>query len=86
MGQQAPTPRPAEGGPEFAGYQVFTAKGCTQCHTIDASRRLGIEPRPDEAFSGPDLTHFLARSVFAGAVLPRRAGRDSQAWLANPPR
>jgi cytochrome c oxidase subunit 2 len=43
---------------------------------------------PDEAFSGPELTHFASRNVFAGAVLPGE-GQSREAaikeWLADPP-
>ena len=88
VGQQAPTPLPAEGSPEFAGYQVFTAKGCTQCHSVRFEDDSASNLVPDEAFSGPDLTHFASRNVFAGAVLPEEGQTEAEAlklWLANPP-
>ncbi len=66
--QAETTPLPAEGTPEYAGYQVYLDKGCTRCHTV----RFDTSPNlvPDEAFSGPELTHFASRDVFAGATLP----------------
>ncbi len=87
-GQQAPTPLPAEGTPEFAGYQVFTAKGCTQCHTVRFEDESASNLVSNDAFSGPELTHFASRSVFAGAVLPEEGQTKAEAlkvWLANPP-
>ena len=43
---------------------------------------------PEEAFYGPDLTHFASRDVFAGAVLPEEGQTEAEAlklWLADPP-
>ncbi|MEE8406095.1 MAG: cytochrome c oxidase subunit II [Acidimicrobiia bacterium] len=86
--QQAPATLPAEGTPEYDGYQVFTSKGCVQCHTVrfDDDSASNIVPR--EAFNGPDLTHFASRTVFAGASLPEEGqSYDAalKAWLADPP-
>lgn len=86
--QQAPTPFPAEGTPERAGYDVFVAKGCTQCHTVRFEEGSPSNLVRDEAFSGPELTHFASRDVFAGAVLPEENQSRPAAlkeWLANPP-
>jgi cytochrome c oxidase subunit 2 len=86
--QLAPTPFPAEGTPEFDGYQVFLTKGCTQCHTVrfddEASSNI-VEP---DLFNGPELTHFASRNVFAGATLPEEGETREEAlarWLADPP-
>jgi cytochrome c oxidase subunit 2 len=86
VAQADTTPLPVEGTPEFAGYQVFVAKGCIQCHTVrfDSSPNLV----PEDAFSGPELTHFASRNVFAGAILPGEDQTRAAAlkeWLANPP-
>lgn len=80
------TPLPTEGSPEYAGYQVYLAKGCIQCHTV----RFDTNPNivPDDAFSGPELTHFASRNVFAGATLPGEGETREGAlkeWLADPP-
>jgi cytochrome c oxidase subunit 2 len=86
-GQQSAAAFPAEGSPERAGYDVFVAKGCIQCHTVrfeDGDSNLV----PDEAFSGPELTHFASRDVFAGAILPEEDQSRAAAlteWLADPP-
>jgi cytochrome c oxidase subunit 2 len=86
-GQQAAAAFPAEGSPERAGYDVFVGKGCIQCHTVrfeDGDSNLV----PDEAFSGPELTHFASRDVFAGAILPEEDQSRAAAlteWLADPP-
>ncbi len=86
--QQEPTTLPAEGTPEWDGYQVFLNKACTQCHTVRFDDETASIIIPDEAFNGPELTHFASREVFAGAVLPGSDQTYQQAlknWLANPP-
>ncbi|MDP9494386.1 MAG: cytochrome c oxidase subunit II [Actinomycetota bacterium] len=86
--QAAPTPLPAEDSPEYAGYQVYLAKNCIQCHTVRFDDDSASNIVPDEAFSGPDLTHFASRNVFAGAIFPAE-GQSREAalkeWLADPP-
>ena len=86
--QQEPAALPAEGTPEYDGYQIFTSKGCVQCHTVrfDDDSASNIVPR--EVFNGPDLTHFASRTVFAGASLPEEGESYDAAlkkWLADPP-
>jgi cytochrome c oxidase subunit 2 len=84
--QQQPAVFPEEGTPEFAGWEVFLAKGCTQCHTVEYADNSNIVT--DGAFEGPNLTHFSSRNVFAGAVLPEEGETREQAlkrWLADPP-
>ncbi len=95
--QQQPATVPAEGTPERAGLQVFVEKGCAACHNVnytDADRNaleaagLAVPPLADDAFNGPDLTHFASRNVFAGAYLPYEGlqyGEALSLWLANPP-
>jgi cytochrome c oxidase subunit II len=88
QGQQAPTTLPVEGTPEFAGYQVFLNKACTQCHTVRFDDEAASNILPPEAFNGPELTHFASRSVFAGATLPEEGqSREDglKEWLADPP-
>lgn len=86
--QQAPTPLPVDGTPEWDGYQVYLNKQCVQCHTVrfdddSVSNIIGTD-----SFNGPDLTHFASRNTFAGATLPEE-GQSRQAalreWLADPP-
>lgn len=86
--QQAPAAFPAAGTPEDAGYQVYASKGCTQCHTVRFEEGSPSNLVPDEAFSGPELTHFASRDVFAGAILPQEDQSRAAAlteWLADPP-
>jgi cytochrome c oxidase subunit 2 len=86
--QQGGAPVPVEGTPEWDGFQVFQAKGCTQCHTVrleDESMSLVVA---EDAFNGPELTHFASRSVFAGAILPEEGQSRVDAlrqWLSDPP-
>ena len=87
-GQQAPATLPVEGTPEFAGYQVFLNKACTQCHTVRFDDEAASNILPPEAFNGPELTHFASRNVFAGATLPEEGqSREDglKEWLADPP-
>ena len=86
--QQKPAALPVEGMPEYDGFQVFTNKGCIQCHTVrfDDDSASNIIQRED--FNGPDLTHFASRTVFAGASLPEEGESYDAAlkkWLADPP-
>jgi cytochrome c oxidase subunit 2 len=77
--QLQPAVEPAEGSPAAQGLAVFQAKGCTQCHTAAPWNTV-----PQEAFNGPNLTHFMDRGVIAGAY--EEYSRDNlKAWLANPP-
>lgn len=87
-GQQTPAMLPSEGTPEWDGYQVFLAKGCTQCHSVRFDDDSASNVIPADAFNGPELTHFASRGVFAGAVLPEADETRSAAlkrWLADPP-
>lgn len=86
--QQEPATLPTEGTAAWDGYQVFLAKACTQCHTVRFDDESASNIVAEEAFNGPDLTHFASRSVFAGAALPESGQTREQAlkeWLANPP-
>ena len=88
VAQQQGAPVPAEGTQEWDGFQVFQNKACTQCHTVrfeDEDLSLIVA---DDAFNGPELTHFASRGVFAGATLPEEGeSRDValKRWLADPP-
>lgn len=86
--QQSPAHLPAEGEPGYEGYQVFTSKGCVQCHEIRFDDESATIDLPDEAFNGVDLTHFGSRHVLAGASLPEEGETKDEAlkrWLADPP-
>ncbi len=86
--QQVPTIFPAEGTAEYDGYQVFLAKGCTQCHTVRFAEKSASNIVAADAFNGPDLTHFASRNTFAGAILPEEGESRAAAlkrWLADPP-
>lgn len=77
--QKEPAAEPGEGTPAAAGLEVFLNR-CTQCHTIDP-----INVVIDDAFNGPNLTHFFDRGWIAGGYLPY--SRENLAtWLSNPPK
>lgn len=89
--QQMAAALPEEGSQESDGLQVYLNAGCTQCHTVRfAENDAGVESNvvPQDAFHGPDLTHFASRDVFAGATLPEEGETKDDAlkrWLADPP-
>ncbi|HLF61169.1 MAG TPA: cytochrome c oxidase subunit II [Acidimicrobiia bacterium] len=87
--QKKPTQLPVEGTPEYEGYQVFIGpKGCTQCHTVRFDDEAASNIIPAGSFSGPELTHFASREVFAGATLPGEGQTKDEAlreWLVDPP-
>lgn len=87
-GQQEPAHLPAEGETGYDGYQVFLNKGCSQCHQIRFDQEDASVLVAPEGFSGPELTHFASRNVFAGAILPEDDEGRPEAltrWLADPP-
>ncbi len=77
--QKEPVTAPAEGSPEAAGLEVFLNR-CTQCHTIDP-----VNVVADDAFNGPNLTHFMDRGWIAGGYLPY-SRENLTRWLSNPPK
>ncbi len=73
--QQAGPRTPAAGSPAAEGEALFTAKGCAGCHTIE-----GI----GQGTVGPNLTHYMSRAVFAGAMFDNTPGNLTR-WLRDPP-
>ena len=61
---------------EGSGKDLFRTKGCGGCHTINGYTAGKV---------GPNLTHFMSRNVFAGAIFPNNA-EELKAWLRNPPK
>jgi cytochrome c oxidase subunit 2 len=59
-----------------SGLELFRAKGCGGCHTINGYTAGKV---------GPNLTHFMSRKVFAGSIFPNNA-EELRAWLRNPPK
>jgi cytochrome c oxidase subunit 2 len=88
-GQKQPPPIPEPDSEAELGLRLFQSRGCTQCHTVDyGPDRTESNLVPDDAFAGPDLTHFASRRVFAGASLPTDGETYEEAlrgWLADPP-
>ncbi|MGH8925586.1 MAG: cytochrome c oxidase subunit II [Acidimicrobiia bacterium] len=87
--QRLPAELPTPATAATAGFEVFRARGCTQCHTVNYGTSSDITNLvPEAGFNGPNLTHFASRRVFAGASLPASGETYVQAlkrWLANPP-
>ena len=86
--QQQPATFPEAGTPEFEGWEVFGAKGCNLCHTVEFDESESSNIVTEGGFEGPNLTHFASRNVFAGATLPEEGETHGEAlkrWLADPP-
>lgn len=60
----------------LAGEQLFVNGPCAGCHTIRGTMAKGV--------TAPDLTHFAARSVFAGAMF-QLDHENLIKWLRDPP-
>jgi cytochrome c oxidase subunit II len=80
--QTSPANAPEEGSLEAEGAELFGALGdgrqsCVACHAIwdgEGTRAAGV---------GPDLTHFMTRDEFAGAIVDNNE-ENLRAWLENP--
>ena len=72
-------PSIAASGETQPGLDVFLAKGCIGCHTIDGvPSAVGLV--------GPDLTHFGSRTTVAANILEKTEGGTNLAkWLRDPP-
>ena len=73
--QKAQAAEPAAGSPAADGKSLFTAKGCSGCHTVAGVSGGKI---------GPDLSHFGSRTTFAGGTFDITQSK-LRAWLRNPP-
>ncbi len=74
-GLQSPAPEPS--GVAATGHELFSAKGCTVCHSINgAYDAAGL-------FPAPNLTGFGSRVTLAGAIMENNA-TNLTAWLDNP--
>jgi len=64
--QLKPAEVPEEGTSAFAGYEAFGQR-CASCHSITGQP---IQPADVPLVSGvaPNLTHFMSRTTFAGAM------------------
>lgn len=59
---------------EQGGYGIVAAGVCHQCHTLGQS--AGAQP------TGPNLTHLMSRSMFAGASYPLNEA-NLRMWLTD---
>jgi cytochrome c oxidase subunit II len=60
------------------GEELFGAQ-CIACHAVD-----GHPENRDERI-GPDLTHFMSREEFAGAIFDVDDDEQLRRWIRNPP-
>jgi cytochrome c oxidase subunit II len=74
--QQRPAlPGPTGTGPAAQGLELFTARGCGGCHTVQ-----GIS----QGTLGPNLTHLYSRTTFAGSMFDLTTA-NLRRWLRDPP-
>jgi cytochrome c oxidase subunit 2 len=70
-------PARAVSGDAAAGQELFLqANLCAACHAINGTSAA--------ARVGPDLTHFMSRGTFAGAIFENNE-ENLNAWLDDPP-
>ena len=72
--QQRAAVEPTDGD-AGAGAQLFRAKGCGGCHTINGVSAGQV---------GPNLTHLFSRTTFAGSMFDLDA-QNLRRWLRDPP-
>lgn len=60
---------------EQAGATLFLQKGCAGCHEVNGISKGTV---------GPNLTHFMDRNTFAGALFENN-NENLRRWLRNPP-
>ncbi|MBA3944313.1 MAG: cytochrome c oxidase subunit II [Herpetosiphonaceae bacterium] len=61
------------------GEAVFAAKACVSCHAIS-----GYPGNQAVGITGPNLTHFYSRPVFAGGAFTQNTPDTIKTWLRNP--
>jgi cytochrome c oxidase subunit 2 len=66
---------PAPGSPAADGLALFSAKGCSGCHTVEGVSAGKV---------GPNLTHLSSRTSFAGSMFALNPD-TLRLWLRNPP-
>jgi cytochrome c oxidase subunit 2 len=64
-------------GPAAEGFKLFQQKGCIGCHTLQ-----GVQGAT--ARVGPNLTHLMSRTTFAGAMFEITPD-NLKKWVADPP-
>ena len=69
-------------GPEAAGYELFSQRGCAGCHQIDGA----YEEVAEDAPPAPNLTHLFSRACFAGCIYDLTDRNELEAWLRDPQR
>jgi cytochrome c oxidase subunit 2 len=73
--QKAAAPTPATGTAASEGLTLFSAKGCSGCHTVEGVSTGHV---------GPNLTHVYSRTAFAGDTFDMTPG-NLHMWLHDPP-
>jgi cytochrome c oxidase subunit 2 len=73
--QRAAAVDPNEGTAAGVGLDLFHAKGCAGCHTVDGVSQGEV---------GPNLTHLRSRRQFAAGIF-EMTDQNLAAWLRDPP-
>ena len=74
--QKRPAATP-DSGPAAEGFKLFQQKGCVGCHTLQ-----GVQGAT--ARVGPNLTHLMSRTSFAGAMF-KITPDNLKKWVSDPP-
>ena len=73
--QLEPANEPADEQQEL-GYDLFGVN-CVQCHSVDGHEASG------GARQGPDLTHFMSRETYAGAIFDTEDSEQLTDWIRH---
>jgi cytochrome c oxidase subunit 2 len=81
-GLKSPAPEPT--GLAATGHELFSAKGCTVCHSVTGDYTAAGQPLAGgRVLIGPNLTGFGSRATLAGAILENNT-ENLSAWLEDP--
>ena len=72
---------PTTGSAAATGIDTFLNGTCIACHAIQGPQ---VDGQPVAANGGPNLTHLMSRSCFAGCTFPLTAENLTK-WLEDPP-
>jgi cytochrome c oxidase subunit 2 len=62
---------------------TIVAQTCTACHTVNGLKAANGQPAP-ASINGPNLTHLMGRSCFAGCVFDVTEENLTK-WVDDPP-
>ena len=88
--EQRGPPKKPEGELALKGQQLFGAKGCLVCHTVNGPEAPGVQQARMDGFLGgaalfpaPNLTTFATRTTFAGGTEQNNTD-NLRKWVLDP--